>query len=83
MDETRDQNVLDLRGVLCPTNFVHIKLRLEDMNPGETLEVLIDDGEPMRNVPKSLKQEGHRIVSVRPDGEHFRLLIQAGDTEGS
>ena len=53
------------------------------MNPGETLEVLIDDGEPMRNVPKSLKQEGHRIVSVRPDGEHFRLLIQAGDTEGS
>ncbi len=83
MDTTRDQNVLDLRRVLCRTNFVHIKLRLEDMNPGETLEVLIDDGEPMRNVPKSLKQEGHRIVSVRPDGEHFRLLIQAGDTEGS
>lgn len=77
MDKTDSQDVLDLRGVLCPTNFVYIKLRLEDMEPGETLEVLIDDGEPMRNVPKSLKQEGHRILAVRPEGDQFRLSIQA------
>lgn len=77
MDKANSPDVLDLRGVLCPTNFVHIKLRLEDMEPGEMLDVLIDDGEPMRNVPKSLKQEGHRIISVQPEGEHFRLFIRA------
>ncbi len=82
MDRDSSRDVLDLRGVLCPTNFVHIKLELEDMAPGETLEVLLDDGEPMRNVPKSLKQEGHRILTVRPEGEHFRLLIEAGDMSG-
>lgn len=82
MDRASGRDVLDLRGVLCPTNFVHIKLKLEDMAPGDTLEVLIDDGEPMRNVPKSLKQEGHRILTVRPEGEHFRLLIEAGNVSG-
>lgn len=82
MDKTETPDVLDLRGILCPTNFVHIKLHLEEMEPGETLEVLIDDGEPMRNVPKSLKQDGHRILAVRPDGDQFRLTIQAwGATE--
>lgn len=78
MDKTNEEGSLDLRGVLCPTNFVYIKLRIEEMAAGEILEVLIDDGEPLRNVPKSLKQEGHRILRVQPEGDHFRLLIQAG-----
>ncbi|MBI2865930.1 MAG: sulfurtransferase TusA family protein [Chloroflexi bacterium] len=73
-----DAERLDLRGVLCPTNFVYIKLRLEEMAPGDTLEVTLDDGEPMRNVPRSLKAEGHRILQVHPEGEHYRLLIQRG-----
>lgn len=77
MDKANGRGVLDLRGVLCPTNFVYIKLELEDLVPGDTLDVLIDDGEPMRNVPKSLKQEGHRVLSVKPEGEHFLLSIQA------
>ncbi|MBI2855046.1 MAG: sulfurtransferase TusA family protein [Chloroflexi bacterium] len=69
---------IDLRGVLCPNNFVYIKLKLEEMAPGDRLEVLLDDGEPMRNVPRSLKEEGHRILKVSPEGEQYRLLIQRG-----
>lgn len=70
--------LLDLRGVLCPINWVQTKLALEDLGEGETLEVILDDGEPMRNVPRSVKEEGHRILKVRPEGEGYRLLIQRG-----
>lgn len=67
---------IDLRGVMCPINFVKTKLKLEAMNPGEILEVILDSGDPIQNVPKSIKEEGHKIVEVKKEGEFFRLKVQ-------
>lgn len=67
---------LDLRGVVCPTNFVRTKLKLEEMNAGEILEIVIDSGEPMANVPRSIKEEGHKIIKVENIDGHFRLWIE-------
>lgn len=67
---------LDLRGVVCPINFVKTKLKLEEMDTGQILEIIIDPGEPMANVPRSIKEEGHKIIKVEKIGEHFRLLIE-------
>ena len=65
---------LDLRGVSCPTNFVKIKLTLEDLDDGEEVRVLLDDGDPVVNVPRSLKAEGHTIISLtKTDEDHFQL----------
>ena len=69
---------LDLRGVVCPTNFVKTKLKLEELNAGDILEIVIDDGEPMANVPRSIKEEGHRIIKVEKLDGSFRLLIEKG-----
>jgi TusA-related sulfurtransferase len=74
-----EPQVLDLRGVLCPMNWVRTKLALEELAEGETLEVILDDGEPMRNVPRSAKGEGHRIQRVEPqDDGAYRLTIRRG-----
>src|SRR5574340_715496 len=51
--------VYDLRGVACPLNYVKTKLKLEMMDAGEKLEVWLDAGEPIKNVPMSLKNDGH------------------------
>lgn len=75
MDIKADKS-LDLRNVLCPINFVKTKLALESMEKGQVLEVVIDDGEPIQNVPKSIKEEGHKIVEVKKEGEYFRLKIE-------
>jgi TusA-related sulfurtransferase len=45
---------LDLRGVICPYNFVKTKLKLEAMEHGQILSVLLDDGDPIQNVPLSV-----------------------------
>lgn len=68
---------LDLRGVLCPINFVKTKLKLEEMEINQVLEVILDDGDPMRNVPRSVKEEGHRVIKVEklPDNT-YKLLIR-------
>jgi tRNA 2-thiouridine synthesizing protein A len=67
---------LDLRGVVCPMNFVKAKLKLEGMDKGEVLEVILDSGEPIQNVPKSIKEEGHKIIEVKKEDDWFRLKIQ-------
>ena len=68
---------LDLRGVLCPINFVRTKFAIEEMAPGQVLEVILDDGEPIRNVPRSAREEGQRVISMEklPDNTH-KLLIR-------
>lgn len=67
----------DLRGVLCPMNFVRTKLELAAMQSGQLLEILLDDGKPIENVPGSVKLEGHQVLSQvqNPEG-HWTVLIK-------
>ncbi|HHT9140104.1 MAG TPA: sulfurtransferase TusA family protein [Candidatus Tripitaka californicus] len=76
MSEEKPDQSIDLRGVLCPMNFVKTKLKLEEMETGQVLEVFLDDGEPMRSVPRSVKEEGHKVVQVENMGKAYKLLIK-------
>lgn len=76
MEEKKPDATLDLRGVVCPINFVKTKLKLEEMDSGQILEIVVDPGEPMANVPRSIKEEGHRVIKVERKDGHFRLLIE-------
>ena len=67
---------LDLRGVICPYNFVKTKLRLETMKEGQTLSVILDAGDPIQNVPQSVRNEGHTVLSQEPLGQSYRVLIR-------
>jgi tRNA 2-thiouridine synthesizing protein A len=78
MTEDKVDEKLDLTGVICPINFVKTKLQLEDMETGEILELILDDGEAMRNVPRSIKEEGHKIIKVENLGKTYKLLIEKG-----
>lgn len=67
----------DLRGVLCPMNFVRTKLELASMQSGDILEILLDDGKPIENVPGSVKLEGHEVISQKQEPEgHWTVLIR-------
>ena len=70
------QAELDLRGTPCPMNWVKLKLRLEELAAGHMLAVLLDDGDAIRNVPRSAKAEGHVIREATPLEGGFRLLIE-------
>ncbi|MBM4126349.1 MAG: HEPN domain-containing protein [Nitrospira sp.] len=71
--------VYDLRGVACPMNYVKTKLKLEMMDAGEQLEVWLDAGEPIKNVPMSLKNDGHKILvqeALEAEATHYRVLVE-------
>lgn len=67
---------LDLRGTPCPINFVRTKLRLEQMSPGSLLEVWLDSGEPIEQVPDSLKMEGYQLEAINECQDFFTLLVR-------
>ncbi|RAU23829.1 sulfurtransferase TusA family protein [Paramagnetospirillum kuznetsovii] len=72
---------LDITGEVCPMTFVKTKLLVERMPSGEMVEVRLKGAEPLANVPRSLAELGHQIIStVREDGEGadgiHRLLVR-------
>ncbi|UVT14240.1 MAG: sulfurtransferase TusA family protein [Nitrospira sp.] len=72
---------LDLRGVVCPYNFVKTKLKLETLKEGQVLSVLLDDGDPIRNVPRSVENEGHTVLSKERVDQAYRVLIRRAEND--
>jgi len=77
MNNLKVDQTLDLKGVTCPINFVKTKLKLEEMEMNQILEIILDDGEPIQMVPRSVKEEGHQVLAVEKiDKKHYKLLIR-------
>lgn len=70
-------HLLDLRGVACPMNYVKTKLFLDKLGVSESMQVRLDEGEPVESVSASLAAEGHQILSIekQTDG-HFLVTIR-------
>lgn len=66
----------DFRGVMCPMNFVKTKIALTPMQSGQILEILLNDGAPIENVPGSVKNEGHTILSTEKVENYWKVLIK-------
>jgi TusA-related sulfurtransferase len=67
---------LDLRGIKCPLNWAHAKVRLEKMKRGETLELLLDDPRGARDIPRAAEAEGYAVTSASREGALWRLKIE-------
>ena len=60
----------------CPMNFVKTKLALENLTSGQRLKILLDEGAPIQNVPRSVSGEGHKILEQTKEGNHWSLVIE-------
>ena len=55
---------LDITKERCPMTFVKVKLALEKLEAGDVLEVLLTEGEPLQNVPKTAADQGYLILET-------------------
>ena len=62
--------VLDITRDVCPLTFVKTKLLLERMAAGETAEIRLKGAEPLENVPRSVREHGHEVLSLAPDADN-------------
>ena len=67
----------NLRGVGCPMNLVKTKFAFSKMKPGQILELILDDGPPINNVPRSVIRECHEVlIQEKLDDGCWSVLIR-------
>ena len=69
-------HIIDLRGVACPLNFVKAKLELEKLEIGDILEILLDEGEPVRNAPASFAEQGQEVLEVKNVEDYYCVKVR-------
>jgi len=68
---------LDITRETCPMTFVKVKLQLAKMAAGQELEVILNEGEPLNNVPASCEEQGYKVLSIEAVGEgKHRIVIK-------
>jgi tRNA 2-thiouridine synthesizing protein A len=67
---------LDLKGIKCPLSWAHTKVRLEQMERGQILEILLDDPRGARDIPRAAEAEGYSVVGSEKKSGLFRLRIE-------
>jgi TusA-related sulfurtransferase len=71
---------LDIAAEVCPMTFVRTRLALDRMTPGQILRIRLRGEEPLRNVPRTAREQGHEVLSLETgtDGVATLLLRRGG-----
>ncbi len=71
------QYILDITNEHCPMTLVRTKLQLAKMAKGDTLEVTLLEGEPLRNIPRSVEEQGFKVLAIEHvDGNKHKVTIE-------
>ena len=75
-------DTVDITDVVCPVTFVKAKVAVEELGDGQILGIRMNDGEPVQNVPRSIKEEGHQILKLtdNEDGT-YTLIVKKVESE--
>ncbi|MBU4541728.1 MAG: sulfurtransferase TusA family protein [Firmicutes bacterium] len=81
MAEIKITDQVDITDVVCPLTFVKVKVAIEELEVGEILSIRLNEGEPVQNIPRSLKEEGHKVLKLidNEDGTYNLLVKKAED----
>lgn len=81
MTDFKVDDTVDITDVVCPVTFVKAKVALEELSEGEILSIRMNEGEPVQNVPRSIKEEGHQILKLldNEDGTYNLIVKKVGE----
>ncbi len=73
----RIDDTVDITDKVCPLTFVKAKVAIDELEDGEVIAILMNDGEPVQNVPRSIKEEGHQILKlVNNEDGTYNLIVK-------
>lgn len=80
-NEIKFDDEVDITDKVCPMTFVKAKVAIDELDDGEILAIRMNDGEPVQNVPRSMKEEGHQILKLtdNEDGTYTLYVKKVED----
>jgi TusA-related sulfurtransferase len=81
MEQFKIDDSIDITDVVCPITFVKAKVAMDELEEGQIISIRMNDGEPVQNVPRSIKDEGHQILKLinNNDGTFNLIVKKVGD----
>lgn len=77
MADIKADETVDITDVVCPVTFVKAKVALDELDEGQILSIKLNDGEPVQNVPRSMKEEGHEVLKLDDNGDGtYQLYVE-------
>jgi TusA-related sulfurtransferase len=68
---------VDITDKVCPMTFVKAKVAIDELDDGQVIAIRMNDGEPVQNVPRSMKEEGHQILKlVNNEDGTYTLVVK-------
>jgi tRNA 2-thiouridine synthesizing protein A len=67
---------LDLRGVRCPLSWAKARVVLDTMTRGQELDLLVDDPQAARDIPRAAEAVGHHVAGVAAGAGIWRITIE-------
>ncbi|MDO5344551.1 MAG: sulfurtransferase TusA family protein [Lachnospiraceae bacterium] len=82
MGELQFDEQVDITDKVCPMTFVKAKVTLDELDDGQILAIRMNDGEPVQNVPRSMKEEGHQVLKLQDNGDGtYTLYVRKVEEE--
>ena len=76
IEEIRIDDTVDITDKVCPLTFVKAKVAIDELEDGEVIAIRMN-GEPVQNVPRSIKEEGHQILKlVNNEDGTYNLIVK-------
>ena len=70
-------DTVDITDNVCPLTCVKEKVAIDELDDGEVIAIRMNDGEPVQNVPRSIKEEGHQILKlVNNEDGTYNLIVK-------
>ena len=77
MADIKIDDTVDITDKVCPLTFVKAKVAIDELEDGEVIAIRMNDGEPVQNVPRSIKEEGHQILKlVNNEDGTYNLIVK-------
>lgn len=77
IEEIKIDDTVDITDKVCPLTFVKAKVAIDELDDGEVIAIRMNDGEPVQNVPRSIKEEGHQILKlVNNEDGTYNLIVK-------
>lgn len=74
------QHQLDARRLLCPMPVIRTQQKVEDLQIGDTLEVICTDPGAIHDIPAWCRVNGHEILDIKHEDDEIFIRLRVGDT---
>lgn len=69
------EKIVDARGMACPLPVVHTKKAAEDMHPGDTLRVLVDNEIAVQNLTRFAAHKGYEAAAQKNADNDYAVVM--------